>query len=100
MVSEIKNITAPKFLEMGDFVGKGRNQRKAGFTEALEKAVKEVNDLQVSADRSIARLIRGDEQDLHTTMIEVKKAELSFQLMMQVRNKLIQAYNEVIKMPV
>ncbi len=42
----------------------------------------------------------GETQDLHTTMIAVQKADLSFQMMMQVRNKIVQAYQEIMRMQV
>ena len=100
MINGIKNIGSPLFMEKGEVPEKGKNQGVAGFGKALKKAVKDVNELQMSADRSIERLVSGEKQDLHATLIEVKKAELSFQLMMQIRNKLVQAYEEIMKMPV
>jgi flagellar hook-basal body complex protein FliE len=42
----------------------------------------------------------GETQDLHTTLIAMQKADMSFQTMMQVRNKIIQAYTEIMRMPV
>ena len=42
----------------------------------------------------------GESQDLHTTIIAVQKADLSFQMMMQVRNKIVQAYQEIMHMQV
>ena len=40
----------------------------------------------------------GESQDLHTTVIAMQKADLSFQMMMQVRNKIVQAYQEIMRM--
>jgi flagellar hook-basal body complex protein FliE len=40
----------------------------------------------------------GESQDLHTTVIAMQKADLSFQLMMQVRNKIVEAYQEIMRM--
>ena len=42
----------------------------------------------------------GESQDLHNTVIAMQKADLSFQMMMQVRNKIVQAYQEIIRMQV
>ena len=42
----------------------------------------------------------GESRDLHTTVIAMQKADLSFQMMMQVRNKIVQAYQEIMRMPV
>jgi flagellar hook-basal body complex protein FliE len=41
----------------------------------------------------------GESQDLHETLIAVQRADLTFQMMMQVRNKILQAYNEIMRMP-
>jgi flagellar hook-basal body complex protein FliE len=42
----------------------------------------------------------GESQDLHTTVIAMQKADLSFQMMMQVRNKIVQAYQEIMRMQI
>jgi flagellar hook-basal body complex protein FliE len=49
---------------------------------------------------SEAKLMTGESQDLHTTVIAMQKADLSFQMMMQVRNKIVQAYQEIMRMQV
>lgn len=68
------------------------------FMQTLENAVQQVNDVQSDASSKVQDLLRGNGQDLHTAMIAVEKADLSFQLMMQVRNKIIQAYQTVSQM--
>jgi flagellar hook-basal body complex protein FliE len=60
-----------------------------GFGEILKDAISTVNELQ---------LMTGESQDLHTTVIAMQKADLSFQMMMQVRNKIVQAYQEIMRM--
>lgn len=59
-----------------------------------------MNTLQQEADKSIEGLVTGKGADLHDTMIAVEKADLSFNLMVQVRNKLIAAYEEIMRMQV
>lgn len=68
------------------------------FMQTLDSVVKQVNDVQSDASEKVQDLLRGNGQDLHTAMIAVEKADLSFQLMMQVRNKIIQAYQTVSQM--
>ena len=46
---------------------------------------------------AVQKLMTGESQDLHATLIAVQKADLSFQMMMQVRNKIIQAYQEIMR---
>jgi len=70
------------------------------FGEILKTSLSEVNKLQKDADRAIQELAAGNEKDINQTMIALEKAAISFQLMMQVRNKIIAAYQEVIRMQV
>lgn len=68
---------------------------RSGFFSQLQTAFDQVGQLQTEADQQIAGLLNGQGQDIHKAMIAVEKANLSFQLMMQVRNKIIQAYRDL-----
>jgi flagellar hook-basal body complex protein FliE len=70
------------------------------FGDVLKEAIATVNELQRNSDHQIEKLMTGESQDLHTTMIAVQKADLSFQMMMQVRNKIVQAYQEIMRMQI
>lgn len=70
------------------------------FGDVLENAIQEVNTLQTEAGEQTQKLMSGEIKDIHTAMIAVQKADLSFQMMMQVRNKLVNAYQEIMRMPV
>ena len=70
------------------------------FGEVLKDSLKQVNHLQHEADRAIQDLATGGPTTLHDTMLTIEKAELSFKLMMQVRNKIVEAYQEVLRMQV
>jgi flagellar hook-basal body complex protein FliE len=54
----------------------------------------------VEADQQIEALSKGEQKDIHQTMISMEKAAISFELMMQVRNKIIEAYDEIRRMPI
>ena len=69
-----------------------------GFMDSLRDAMDKVDDLQGAADTKVSALLEGNGIDVHSAMIAVEKADLSFQLMMQVRNKIVQAYQEVSRM--
>lgn len=73
---------------------------EASFGEVLQQAIKDVNQASVEAEQAVKSLAAGESGDIHGTMIEVKKADASFQMMMQVRNKLLDAYREVMRMGV
>ncbi|MBW2709442.1 MAG: flagellar hook-basal body complex protein FliE [Deltaproteobacteria bacterium] len=70
------------------------------FGEALSGAMGNVSSLRNEADRTVHELVAGENKDIHQTMIAMEKADVSFKLMMQVRNKIITAYQEVMRMPV
>ena len=70
------------------------------FGKVLTDSLKQVNSLQHEADQAIQSLASGGTTTLHDTMLAIQKAELSFKLMMQVRNKIVEAYQEVLRMQV
>jgi flagellar hook-basal body complex protein FliE len=71
---------------------------QSSFSSALQNAVGNVEQMHASAQQQVTQLATGDRQDIHSVMIEVEKADVAFQLMMQVRNKIVNAYQEVAKM--
>jgi flagellar hook-basal body complex protein FliE len=75
-------------------IGKAAGER-SDFASQLQAAFNHIERLHTDADQQIAGLLNGQGEDIHKVMIAVEKANLSFQLMMQVRNKIIQAYREV-----
>jgi flagellar hook-basal body complex protein FliE len=72
----------------------------ASFADVLSDSLSQVNALQKEADAAIQTLATGGPTTLHDTMLAVQKADLSFRLMMQVRNKIVEAYQEVLRMQV
>jgi len=70
------------------------------FMETLKESLSQVNDLQKEAGQSVTDLVSGGDQEIHQTMIAVEKADISFQLMMQVRNKILSAYDEISRMQI
>lgn len=71
-----------------------------GFLDSLKSAIGNVNDAQREAGRAVDALMTGDTQDIHRTMVALQQADVSFQLMMQVRNKLVNAYEEIQRMQI
>jgi flagellar hook-basal body complex protein FliE len=75
-----------------------RAETEGGFGSTLKDAINQMNELSDSSDQKVAELVKGDRQDIHNVMIAVEKADIAFQLMMQVRNKIVNAYQEVSKL--
>ena len=72
----------------------------ATFTQAIKKAVSEVNHLQTEADKLAVDLASGNVEDVHKAMIAMQKAKLALEFTIQVRNKVIEAYQEIMRMQV
>jgi flagellar hook-basal body complex protein FliE len=70
------------------------------FADLFWKALDKVDALQRKADHSVRELATGRQKDIHQTMIAMEKAAISFQLMMTVRNKIIAAYEEIMRMSI
>jgi flagellar hook-basal body complex protein FliE len=75
-------------------IGKAAEGR-SDFASQLQAAFNRIERLHSDADQQIAGLLNGQGEDIHKVLIAVEKANLSFQLMMQVRNKIIQAYRDL-----
>jgi len=67
------------------------------FSETLSSSLNKVNDLQKEADAAIQDFVSGETRNITETMIAVNKADLAFRLTMQVRNKIVEAYQEVLR---
>lgn len=70
----------------------------SSFAETLQDAVTEIDSLNRDAQYKVSGLVEGNGVDVHDAMIAVEKADLSFQLMLQVRNKVVQAYQQIANM--
>lgn len=79
---------------------RGSSASGPGFLTSLKEAIEKVNTIQLEANRAAEQLMTGQTQDVHQTMVALQKAEVSFQLMMQVRNKLVAAYEEIQRMQI
>ncbi|MES2615671.1 MAG: flagellar hook-basal body complex protein FliE [Bdellovibrionota bacterium] len=79
---------------------KSTSAGKSEFLDLLEKGIKEVNTSALEAEKSSMDLASGKSSNIHETMLAVTKAELGFNMMVQMRNKVIEAYQEVMRMQV
>ena len=70
----------------------------SSFMDTLRNVMDQMGQLQTDAQQQVSSLLHGDGEDVHTAMIAMQKADLSFQLMMQARNKIIDAYQQVSQM--
>jgi flagellar hook-basal body complex protein FliE len=71
---------------------------EGGFSGVLKNALQQVNQLNGGAEQQIGTMLKGGNADVSSVMIAVEKADVAFQLMMQVRNKIVSAYQDIEKM--
>ncbi|HSQ40999.1 MAG TPA: flagellar hook-basal body complex protein FliE [Fibrobacteraceae bacterium] len=75
------------------------NQANAtSFDDMLKGFLKDVNQMQQTADTSIEKMVAGEVKDVHQVMMAVEEAKVAFNLMLEIRNKTMDAYNELIRM--
>lgn len=70
---------------------------EAGFGSILQSSLDNVGRLQAEADQSLEELTTGRQTDIHSTMIAMEKAEVAFELALQIRNKLLNAYETLMR---
>ena len=77
----------------------GVDQSATGsFTNMLQESLDKANEIQLQADSAVRELAAGRNKNIHETMLMLEKADSSFRLMMQVRNKVLEAYREIMRM--
>jgi flagellar hook-basal body complex protein FliE len=87
----------PQPIEVG---APGAANPSGSFSNVLSGFVQEVSDKQNAANDSVSGLLGGKNVSLHQTMISVEEASVSFQLMVEVRNRLLDSYQELMRMQV
>lgn len=83
--------------------GPGPEKQQEGgksFADYLQEGVQEVNASQKKSDKMSMQVATGKSENLHETMLAATQAELGFNLMVQIRNKALEAYSEIMRMPV
>ena len=84
----------------GSMIDRTLKESNASFGETLSKAITDVNSLQKEAGNAVEKMVVGEAVDLHEVMIAAEKAKTSFDLLMEIRNKTIDAYREIMRMQV
>ena len=96
MSNLISNLPAfPNLDSLKPTSASGASEADGNFGSVLKNAINQVEELHGSAEQQVTDLLKGDRSDVHNVMIAVEKADIAFQLMMQVRNKIVSAYQEV-----
>jgi flagellar hook-basal body complex protein FliE len=98
MIGAISSISGPQIAETT--VKPAANSSPGAFQDALSSAIQSVENGSRQASQSVEQFLNGEGGELHTAMLATQKAELEFELFMQVRNKIVGAYQEIMRMQI
>ncbi|MHC4400125.1 MAG: flagellar hook-basal body complex protein FliE [Planctomycetota bacterium] len=94
-MTSINPLSAQSILPKPTLESSGSAQEKSPFKDMLLSSIREVNSMQQAADQAVEALASGQEVNTAEVLTAVQKADIAFRLMMQIRNKVVQAYQEV-----
>ncbi len=92
----IGGITPPERLKKTD----SKPESKESFAEVLKEALDKVNDLQKNAEKMADDFAAGKISNIHEVIIEAEKASIALRLTVEVRNKIVEAYREIMRMQI
>lgn len=96
-MEKISQIQTP-FIQNQSILKPQTENKTEGFAEIFKNSLEEVNKLQNNSDKLTGQLATGEVNDVSEVMVAAQKASLSLQLTVQVRNKAVEAYQEVMRM--
>lgn len=103
MSSPIAGISPASIRTIEPAISGGLNAAGGGssaFSAVFEQALHNVNEYQRTADGAVERFLTGEDEDLHRVAMATQQAEVSFELFLQMKNKVIQAYQEMMRLQV
>jgi flagellar hook-basal body complex protein FliE len=89
----VSGITLPEAIRPA-----GASSAPGAFQEVLSGAIQRVESFGQNASASVERFLSGENEELHTTILATQQAELSMDLFLQARNKVVSAYQEIMRM--
>lgn len=93
----VEGISAANLPQM---VKETKGNDSSDFYKYLKNELDKVNDTQINAENSTMDLLTGEARDIHQVLIATEEAKLSLELAVQIRNKLVDAYQELIRMQI
>lgn len=98
MPAPISNITP---ISMPELAGPARSTDRSGeFQKILSGSIDKLESLNHDASDAVQKFLTGENEELHTAILATQKASLAFELGLQVRNKVVDAYQEIMKMQI
>jgi flagellar hook-basal body complex protein FliE len=94
-ITPISNIPVPVAPDLQPASGA---REGGGFRAVFEGAIRQVENTRHQGAQAVEKFLSGEGEELHTTVMATQRAELAFELFLQVRNKVVQAYQEIMRM--
>lgn len=95
MINPISQINS-----IGGISASSTTNNSTSFGDILKTAITDVNNLQLKSHQDDQMLVTGDINDIHNVMIDAAKADIALELTIQIKNKILDAYQEIMRMPV
>jgi len=95
VINPIQNIRMAPLPALESLSGPPATEGTASFKDFLLESIQQVNSMQQDADQAVEKLFSGGDVTPAEVLTAVQKADIAFKLMLQVRNKIVDAYNEV-----
>ncbi len=96
----IEPLGQMEMIQGNEFIKNNDAKQVVGFSDFLNQALENVNALEKNADHSRMLLASGKIDNLHQVMIDAEKAAIAVQFTVQIRNKVMEAYNEIMRMQI
>ena len=93
-------LPPPSLVKENESIAGAPGKVTKDFSSLLQEAINDINKLQIQADEAITKVQLDSATSIHEAMIALEKADISFRTMMQVRNKILDAYQEIMRMQV
>ena len=97
---KLMEITGNKYSDTTEIPKEKTGSAFTGIVDLLSKGIKSVDNLQQNARKSVEQVAAGDGQNVHDVVIAMQEASMAFQFALRTRNKVVEAYNEVMRMNV
>jgi len=94
LINSLSSTSTVDLLNKKNQVGQS-GTATSDFSQHLKSALNEVNELQVEGDEAVAGIATGQVKDLHQAALSINKAEINMKLMLEIRNKALNAYKEL-----
>lgn len=85
------------FEKMDTSINQKQN-KSSNFSDLLKEGLDSVNEKQINSENMTQKLIKGEDVEMHEVMLATEEAKLSLQMAVQVRNKIVEAYQELNRM--